>query len=85
MDVTATELKHRLGQYMDAAMREPVIVKKSGRKTVVIIAYEDYKHLQTLDDAYWGKRALKTLEKDEFIRGDAALNELERIAKDKDI
>ena len=85
MDVTATELKHRLGQYMDAAMREPVIVKKSGRKTVVIIAYEDYEHLQALDDAYWGERALKTLKEDDFISGDAALRELERIAKEKGI
>ena len=31
MHVSATHLKNNLGQYLEAAVREPVIVDKSGR------------------------------------------------------
>ena len=38
MQVTATELKNRLGRYLDAAETDPVFVKKSGRKKSVLIS-----------------------------------------------
>ena len=31
MDITATEFKNRLGQYLDASETSPIIIKKSGR------------------------------------------------------
>jgi len=88
MDVTATELKHRLGRYIDAAMREPVIINKSGRKAAVLMAYEDYvdyEQFKMLNDAYWGNRALKDLKEGEFIHGDDALKALHGIAEAKGI
>lgn len=59
MDVTATELKNRLGQYMDAAETEPVIIEKSGRKKSVLISHTMYERLIALEDAKWGERAKK--------------------------
>ena len=85
MHVTATELKNRLGRYIDAAMREPVIVEKSGRNAVVILSYADYERLEALEDAYWGARALAVLndENDEWVK-DAA-GELEKLAREKGV
>ncbi len=57
MDVTATEFKNRLGQYMDAAETEPVIIEKSGRKKSVLISHEMYMKFVAFEDAYWGERA----------------------------
>ncbi len=82
MNVTATELKNRPGRYMDAAMREPVIVEKNGRNTVVILAYEDYERLQNLEDAYWGNRALAIEKNAGYVDGMSAIA---RIAKEKGV
>lgn len=54
MVVTATELNKHSGKYLEQAVREPVVVEKSGRPTVVMVSYEYY---TKLEDAYWGELA----------------------------
>ncbi len=43
--ITATELKNHLGHYLHQAYREPVIISKTGRPSVVMLAYTDYDRL----------------------------------------
>lgn len=57
MEITATELKNKLGMYLDVAKVEPVIVDKTGRKTAVLLSFAEYERLTALEDAYWGKKA----------------------------
>ncbi len=57
MQVTATELKNRLGQYLDVAETNPVFVKKSGRKKSVLISNAMYEKLLAYEDAYWASKA----------------------------
>lgn len=59
MVITATELKNRLGQYLDAAETEPVIIEKSGRKKSVLMSHAMYERLVSLEDTKWGERARK--------------------------
>jgi prevent-host-death family protein len=54
---TATELKNRLGAYLDAARTEPVFIQKSGRDVAVLISREHYSYLQRLEDHWWGEQA----------------------------
>jgi len=42
MEVTATEAKNRLGQMLEHAQREPVIIEKSGRRHSVLISAATY-------------------------------------------
>ena len=42
MEVTATEAKNRLGQMLEHAQREPVIIEKSGRRHSVLLSVERY-------------------------------------------
>lgn len=63
---TASYVKNNLGAVIDAALREPVAIQRSGRNTVVMIAYEDYEALVALSDRYWAERALQA-EKSGFI------------------
>ena len=57
MTTTATELKNRLGQYLDACRTEPVEIEKNGRKVAVLMSWEEYTHLTSLEDALWLARA----------------------------
>ena len=59
MDVTATEFKNRLGQYLDAAEKKPVIRKKSGRIKSVLISHVVYEKFLALEDAHWAHLAVK--------------------------
>jgi len=56
--VTATELKNRLGQYLDAAESGPVVVNKNGRPAAAILSWAEYERLEALEDRYWGEAAL---------------------------
>jgi prevent-host-death family protein len=82
MNVQATELKTRLGKYLDAAIKEPVFVEKNGRNTAVIISFEQYNHLLELEDFYWG---LKALESEQQPSIDNGLEFLNQVLKDKGI
>lgn len=54
MNMSATELNKHPGQAMQAAMRGPVIIEKTGRPSVVMVSYE---HFLELEDAFWGLAA----------------------------
>lgn len=41
------------------ARNEPVIVEKTGRKVIVLIAFEEYERLTQIEDAYWAEKAAR--------------------------
>jgi len=45
MKISATELKNRLGRYLDAAEQEPVSIQKSGREKAVLMSFSHYQAL----------------------------------------
>ncbi|OPL16995.1 MAG: hypothetical protein AVO38_06780 [delta proteobacterium ML8_D] len=57
MQITATELKNRLGRYLDAAETSPVIVEKSGRIKSVLISNAMFEKFLAYEDAYWASKA----------------------------
>ena len=66
MHVTATELKNRLGRYLDAAQVEPVIVEKSGRTSSVVLSKRRYDQLCRLEDMLWDMKA-RSAEQEGFL------------------
>jgi antitoxin Phd len=73
MNVTATELKNRLGQYLEASQLEPVIVEKSGRESSVVLSKRRYDELCELEDKFWDLKAVSA-EKEGFLNGDEVQN-----------
>ena len=71
MQVTATELKNRLGQYLDAAETDPVIVEKSGRVKSVLISNAMYEKFLAYEDAYWAVKA-KQAEEEGYLGENAS-------------
>lgn len=57
--LTATALRHKLGEVIEGIKTEPVLVEKSGRPVAVLLSYEDFQRLQDLEDAWWGEKARK--------------------------
>ena len=55
--IGASEVKNRLGQVLEQARREPVLVQTHGRDSVVILDHAEYQHLRKLEDAFWLARA----------------------------
>ena len=55
--VTATEIKNKLGHYLQVALVEPVVVEKTKQRVAVLISMKEYERLIKLEDAYWGERA----------------------------
>lgn len=82
MNVNATELKNRLGKYLEASIKEPVIIDKSGRKIAVIISYDLYQELQAIEDAYWAEKAVEA-EKSGYLGTADSMRELANIAEEK--
>ena len=51
MDISSTEFKTHLGEYLNEAMRKPVFIKRH-KTEAVLISREEYDRLQKLEDAY---------------------------------
>ena len=62
LNVAATEVKQRLGQYLESALTEPVVIEKSGRPAVVMLSVAENQRLRALEDAWWGERARQAIE-----------------------
>ena len=80
MDIAATELKNRLGRYLDTAERMPVIIKKSGRAKSVIISHRMYEQFLQIEDAYWAQKAREAEE-----GGYLGEDETKRLLSGKDV
>lgn len=57
--ITATNAKQNFGECITEAIREPLLINKSGRPSVVMLSYEEYQRLSELEDQYWLSRAEK--------------------------
>lgn len=44
----SSEVKNKIGHFMDAAIRNPVLITKNGRPSVVALSVEDYQHLEMI-------------------------------------
>ena len=55
--VTATYAKQNFGACVAEAAKQPVIIEKSGRASVVMLSYEEFQRLSELEDAAWIRRA----------------------------
>lgn len=62
--ITATDLNKSPGSYLIEAIKEPVVIERSGKPIVVMVSYDNY---LKLEDAYWGERALKS-DKDKSLK-----------------
>ena len=71
MQITATELKNRLGQYLDIAETDPVVVEKSGRIKSVLISNAMYEKFLAYEDAYWANKA-KQAEEEGYLGPEAS-------------
>jgi prevent-host-death family protein len=74
--VNSTDFKNHLGEFLDMAKDEPLLVNKMGKAAVVVLAADEYEHLQHLEDAYWIARAQAAEERGEWIGHDEAMRVL---------
>lgn len=81
INVPATEVKQRFGQYIDAALNEPVLIEKSGRPSVVMLSITEYERLQAIEDRFWGEQArLAAIEG--FVGSEETIQRLQEKLKD---
>lgn len=78
--VKATELKNNLGKYLEASVKEPVVIEEDGRKIAVLVSVEFFENLEKMEEAYWAMRALEA-EAEGYLGTGKSLEELRRIAE----
>ena len=74
----ASDLKTKIGDMFMAAAREPVQITKHGKEAYVLMSEEQFRRLESLEDALWGARAHEAL-KSGFVgaeNAEALLQEL---------
>jgi PHD/YefM family antitoxin component YafN of YafNO toxin-antitoxin module len=47
--VTSTEFQKNVGLYNDMAQREPVIITKQKRESLVVLSFDEYSRLKMMD------------------------------------
>lgn len=75
---SATNVKNHFGEIMDAALREPVMIQRSGRDAAVLMSVEEYKIVEMLSDRYWGELAMEA-EKNGFLSAEESESVIQRL------
>jgi len=78
--VTATELKTKTGETLDAAQREPVAIEKNGRAIAVIVPQADYDRLMRIENDYWLAR-VEAAEKSGYVGTEATASFFKEMLK----
>jgi prevent-host-death family protein len=65
--VNATDFKNHLGEFLDMVRDEPIQVRRSGRPVAVLVSWEEYEHLQSLEDAYSAAKARAAQQSGQFL------------------
>lgn len=68
---TATQAKTHFGKILDAIVKEPVTIQKSGRSVAVIMSFDEYERITALEDEYWIKKA-HDAQREGFMGADAS-------------
>lgn len=68
---SATEAKTHFGEVLETAQKEPVMIEKAGKKYAVVLSFEEYQRLASLENSYWIAKAEKG-KKEGFIGEDAS-------------
>lgn len=79
---TATDLKNRFGEYLEQARTEAVEIRKTGRPVAVLLAFDEYRRLLALDDAWWAEQAQKA-EKKGYVGPATAMKLIKRRMREK--
>ena len=58
---SAKEAKDEFGRLLDTAQKEPVEIQKKGRPVAVVISLDEYKRLESVEDAWWASEAKKSI------------------------
>jgi antitoxin Phd len=53
--VSATEAKQRLAALLDAAQREPIVIRRQNRDVAVIMSAEEYERIRGVNNAELGR------------------------------
>ena len=56
---SATVVKNQFGQFLEAALSQPVAISKTGRRVAVMLAWQEYERLAALEDLWWARQAAK--------------------------
>ena len=74
--VNSTDFKNHLGEFLDLARDEALMVRKSGKPLAVVMSAEEYEHLQRLEDAYWLARAQAAETRGQWVGHDEAMRSM---------
>lgn len=69
---SSTDVKNRFGEFVDAAVAEPLLIRKSGRPVAVMLSVAEYERLSALEDNLLGEMARQALA-DEAVPHDEAV------------
>lgn len=69
---SSTDVKNRFGEFVDAAVAEPLLIRKSGRPVAVMLSVAEYERLSAMEDNLLGEMARQALS-DETVSHDEAV------------
>lgn len=53
LKVTEHDIAEELDQYLNEALRQPVVIEKAGHEALVVLSMVEYERLQEAEDEYW--------------------------------
>ena len=76
--VSLADAKAKLSEVVNSAeyKHERIVIEKRNKPAAVIIGYEEYKKLETLEDMYESKLLEESLKKGDFVSLDEAAKRL---------
>ena len=62
LSAASAVVKNAFGRFIEAALVEPVLIKRSGRAAVVMLSYAEFERLKAIEDEVWASKAKQAIQ-----------------------
>lgn len=62
LSAASAVVKNAFGRFIEAALIEPVLIKRSGRASVVMLSYAEFERLKAIEDEAWANKAKQAMQ-----------------------
>ena len=62
LSAASAVVKNAFGRFIEAALIEPVLIKRSGRASVVMLSYAEFERLKAIEDEAWASKAKQAMQ-----------------------
>ena len=82
--ISVEKAENQLGEFLNMAETDPVAIRESNGRTVVVLSMKQYELFEQLEDMYWAARADEVVDENDWMSTEKSKELLQKMLNARD-